>query len=257
MTNNNKVKILIVDDKKANLIALEAVLACDKYELVSAQSGEEALKYILKQEFALILLDVQMPKINGFETAKLIKQRKNSTHIPIIFITALSKANEMVEQGYLSGAVDYIFKPFNPIILKSKVDVFAQLYIKQKEIEAQRVELENQQIDLIHKQNNFEMIIEERTKELLLVNKDLQETKERFRKFFQFNPNLMAIRSLYNKRFIEVNEAWIAYTGYKLEELNQLTENPIKLVSFEDDYYDDPLDLKAKVKNKKISYING
>lgn len=132
-----RVNILLVDDRKENLLSLEAVLDSPCYRLISVQSGEEALRWVLKEEFALILLDVQMPGLNGFETAKLIKQREKSKNIPIIFVTAISKATEHVLEGYESGAIDYIFKPFHPDTLAMKVEGFVQLYLNQQKIEYQ------------------------------------------------------------------------------------------------------------------------
>lgn len=128
------INILMVDDLQENLTALEAVLSSPDYNLVSARSGEEALKCILKQEFAVILLDVQMPGMNGFETAKLIKARKKSKNIPIIFITAISQDMEHVLHGYSVGAIDYIFKPFNPETLKRKVEQFVQIHQNHNEL---------------------------------------------------------------------------------------------------------------------------
>jgi CheY-like chemotaxis protein/anti-sigma regulatory factor (Ser/Thr protein kinase) len=130
-------KILIVDDKEQNLIALEAILEPLKCEVVRARSGAEALKHLLHHDFALILLDVQMPELDGFETAALIKKREKSRHIPIIFITANSTEPAYVFQGYIAGAVDYISKPLNPDILKSKVLVFVELFEKGEEIKRQ------------------------------------------------------------------------------------------------------------------------
>ncbi|PLS09697.1 hybrid sensor histidine kinase/response regulator [Neobacillus cucumis] len=127
------INILMVDDLKENLIALEAVLSSPNYHLVTARSGEEALKCILKQDFAVILLDVQMPGLNGFETAKLIKARKKSKNIPIIFITAISQDMEHVLHGYSVGAIDYIFKPFNPEALKRKVEAFVKIHQSHRE----------------------------------------------------------------------------------------------------------------------------
>src|SRR3954470_24516589 len=128
------INILMVDDLKENLIALEAVLSSPRYRLVTARSGEEALKCILKQDFAVILLDVQMPGLNGFETAKLIKARKKSKNIPIIFITAISQDMEHVLHGYSVGAIDYIFKPFNPETLKKKVEQFVNIHQSHSEM---------------------------------------------------------------------------------------------------------------------------
>ncbi|MEH6948086.1 PAS domain S-box protein [Bacillus sp. JJ634] len=130
---SKKVNILMVDDHPENLLALEAVLSSPNYNLVCATSGKEALKCLLKQEFAVILLDVQMPGLNGFETAKLIRARAKTKQTPIIFITAISQDREHVERGYSVGAIDYIFKPFQPEILKSKIEKFVEMHEKYEE----------------------------------------------------------------------------------------------------------------------------
>jgi diguanylate cyclase (GGDEF)-like protein/PAS domain S-box-containing protein len=122
------VNILLVDDLLSNLLALEAIIEQDHYRLHRAMSGEEALKLLLKYDFAVILLDVQMPGMDGFETAKIIKAREKTREIPIIFITANQMKAEHMFAGYSVGAVDYILKPLDPFILKAKVDVFVQLY---------------------------------------------------------------------------------------------------------------------------------
>jgi signal transduction histidine kinase len=120
--------ILIVDDQERNLIALEAVLEDLHVPLVRATSGEEALLRVLEQDFALIILDVQMPGLDGLETAKLIKTRGKSAHIPIIFITALSREAAYVFKGYAEGAVDYLLKPIDPEIVRAKASVFVELF---------------------------------------------------------------------------------------------------------------------------------
>jgi two-component system, sporulation sensor kinase E len=137
LINEQKINILIVDDRSDNLLALEAALQSTQYNLVCASSGEEALKLVLKHEFAVILLDVQMPGIDGFETAKLIKTREQSMNIPIIFITAINKAREHVTQGYSIGAVDYMFKPFHPETLRLKIDGFIKLYKNRMQLQRQ------------------------------------------------------------------------------------------------------------------------
>jgi PAS domain S-box-containing protein len=132
----DQASILLVDDQEENLLALEAVLEPLGQRLVRAMSGEEALSALLREEFALILLDVQMPDIDGFQTATLIKQREKTQHIPIIFLTALSKELHHVFRGYSAGAVDYVVKPFDPMILRSKVQVFVELYRKEYALRA-------------------------------------------------------------------------------------------------------------------------
>lgn len=126
------VNILLVDDRPEGIVTLEAVLTNSEYNLVVAHSGREALSHVLNQEFAVILMDVQMPEMDGFETATLIKQREKSKNIPIIFLTAINKTDQYVSRGYELGGVDYIFKPFDSYILKSKVAVFVELYKKNK-----------------------------------------------------------------------------------------------------------------------------
>jgi len=130
----DKINLLLVDDRPENLLALEAILDSPHYHLIKAVSGEDALKCLLKEDFAVILLDVQMPDLDGFETAELIKKRDQSKHIPIIFLTALSQDEEHIFKGYSVGAVDYILKPYNIDVLKSKVAVFVDLYKKSRQL---------------------------------------------------------------------------------------------------------------------------
>jgi two-component system, sporulation sensor kinase E len=132
-TNAQKVNILMVDDHPENLLALEAVLTSPNYNLISAHSGKEALKCMLQHDFAVILLDVQMPGLNGFDTAKLIKAREKTKNIPIIFITAINQEMEHVHQGYSVGAIDYIFKPFQPETLKKKIEQFVKIHQNHQE----------------------------------------------------------------------------------------------------------------------------
>jgi PAS domain S-box-containing protein len=150
---NEPVDILLVDDRAENLLALEAILEPLNQRLVRASSGEDALRCLLERDFAVILLDVQMPGLNGFETAELIKAREKTRFTPIIFLTAISKEDAYVFKGYSVGAVDYIFKPFQPAILRSKVQVFVDLYLQQKRISEQEQrmrEMERQELELQH-----------------------------------------------------------------------------------------------------------
>ena len=140
-SENDKVNILLVDDQPANLLALESILDEMGQNLVRADSGSRALKELLDREFAVILLDVQMPDLDGFETASLIRERERSKDTPIIFLTALSRSEVNVFRGYELGAVDYIFKPFHPDILRSKVNVFVQLFRQREALERQTQEL--------------------------------------------------------------------------------------------------------------------
>ena len=151
MNQVDKINILLVDDRPENLLALEAIIERDEYNLIKAYSGEEALKYLLKYDFAVILLDVQMPGMDGFSTAKIIKAREKTKNIPILFITANNLDSEHIFMGYSVGAIDYILKPFDPLILKSKVERFVELYVLNKKIMAQSESLEekNKMIEYI------------------------------------------------------------------------------------------------------------
>jgi len=130
--------VLVVDDHDANLVAVEAVLEGLDVEVIRAASGEDALRHLLARDVALILLDVQMPTLDGFETARLVKSRPRTANVPIIFLTALDRDIEHELEGYDAGAVDYLRKPLEPAVLRSKVAGFAALYRQAKTIEAQR-----------------------------------------------------------------------------------------------------------------------
>jgi signal transduction histidine kinase len=137
-----KVNILMVDDHPENIYALEAILENLGENLVKAYSGQEALRCLLHQDFAVIILDVQMPGMDGFETATLIRQREQSQQTPIIFLTAISQTSNFISQGYSVGGVDYLMKPIEPEILKWKVKVFVDLFKKTQQVERQAAQLQ-------------------------------------------------------------------------------------------------------------------
>jgi CheY-like chemotaxis protein len=137
-------KILMVDDRAENLLALEAILQGLGHELLTARSGEEALKVLLTEDVAVMLLDVQMPGMDGFETAAHVKQREKTRDIPILFLTAIDGEAHQAFRGYAAGAVDYLSKPFDPWVLKAKVGVFVELYERRSELAAQADELRRQ-----------------------------------------------------------------------------------------------------------------
>jgi len=130
-------KILVADDDPNNLLALQEILRAPGYDLLLVRSGEEALRQVLRDDFALILLDVQMPRMDGYEVANFIRSRPRSSRVPIIFLTAYNTDDLHVFRGYHAGAVDYVFKPIEPIVLQSKVSVFVELYRKTEEIRIQ------------------------------------------------------------------------------------------------------------------------
>lgn len=129
-------KVLVVDDTPENLVALSVVLEDIECEVVTASSGQAALSILLKSNIDLVLLDVQMPEMDGFEVAELMRNSQRTKHIPIIFVTAISKEDRFVQKGYKVGAVDYLFKPIDPLILQSKVNFFLQLAEQKKRLES-------------------------------------------------------------------------------------------------------------------------
>src|SRR5665647_3973316 len=143
MKSDKPVKILLVDDRAENLFSLEVIFSDENYLCVRANSGKEALNILSNDEdFAIILMDVQMPMMDGFETVELIRQKEKLQHIPIIFLTASMDSSVQIFKGYLAGAVDYLIKPFSPVILRAKVAVFVDLYRKNYELLIQREEME-------------------------------------------------------------------------------------------------------------------
>ncbi len=132
-----KANILLVDDRPENIVALEAILSSLNQTLVAARSGDAALKALLRDEFAVILLDVLMPGMDGFETAARIKRRPRTRDVPIMFLTALNTEPDFAFRSYSAGAVDYIAKPFDPWVLRAKVSVFVDLYMKNRQLSEQ------------------------------------------------------------------------------------------------------------------------
>jgi signal transduction histidine kinase len=177
-------KILLVDDRDDNLMSMESILSPDEYQFIKANSGREALKILLHEfDFALILMDVNMPNLNGLETAALIYEREKLRQIPIIFITAINYGEEYIFKAYRSGAVDYIFKPINPDLLRAKVSVYIDLYRKNQMLLAQEQKLLaiNKTLELeIRERKTSEEKISELNRQLLenvshleSVNKDM------------------------------------------------------------------------------------
>jgi PAS domain S-box-containing protein len=206
--NADKVSILVVDDRPDKLLALEACLSSLGQNIVRAHSGPEALKHLLKQEFAVILLDVSMPGMDGFETATLIRQRPKTEHVPIIFVTSMSDSEKHIFKGYSLGAVDYILSPIIPDVLRTKVSVFVDLYKKAEQIRRQGEQLRQLQ-QAEHK------------RELAAVEDRLEAETKRNR-FFTLALDLLAIAD-FDGRFLQLNPVWEKTLGYTEEELKART----------------------------------
>lgn len=178
-----KTPILIVDDRKENLLTLESLLDSPELELVCAESGNEALAKILDYEFALILMDVRMPGMDGYETAELMRGSTRSKSIPIIFVTAARMDREHMFKGYDSGAVDYLFKPLEPQILKRKVGIFLELHRQRQQLEEKTRELDAKIL------------------ELEVLQKELEEKNERL----ELLSSLDGLTGLFNRRYFDDN----------------------------------------------------
>ncbi|MDB5025182.1 MAG: Signal transduction histidine kinase [Mucilaginibacter sp.] len=175
MASDKSIKILLVDDNENNLMSMEIVLENEGYKFFKATSGREALRILLREdEFSLILLDVKMPIMDGYETAELIYQRDKLKHIPIIFITAHDYEEEAMFKGYKAGAVDFIRKPFKPEVLRSKVAVFAELHKKNQLLRLQEEKLQIINNDLMLLNQDLEKRVLDRTIELENLNQELK-----------------------------------------------------------------------------------
>jgi len=192
---------MLVDDHQENLLALQAVLDSPEYHLVTAKSGMEALKLLLQEDFDLILLDVSMPGLNGFETAAMIRERPRNRRVPIIFVTAINKSESDAARGYSVGAIDYIVKPFDPEILRSKVAALMELSSKNIELK--------QEIELIRES--------ERTAQKEEIARLEKASHERFRNLANAIPQIVWIAGP-DGRIDFFNHQWFSYTGLNFEE---------------------------------------
>ncbi len=198
------ISILLVDDQPANLLALKAMLRLDEVALVEARSGPEALRRMLKQDFALVLLDVVMPGMDGFEAASLMRQRRQSRRTPVIFLTAGSLNETHVSRGYSLGAVDYIYKPIIPEVLKAKVQVFVDLFQATRSLarseEALRRELDEHKI----------------------AQAALRESEQKYRELFSRSSDAVVVFDAQGERIVDANEAALSLYGYSRREFLRL-----------------------------------
>ncbi len=228
---SDKINILIVDDAPENLLALESVLDPLGHNLVRASSGAEALRHLLVYDFALILMDVQMPILNGFQTVELIKEREKSKMIPIIFLTAIDKESEHMFKGYSVGAVDYLFKPFEPVILRSKVSVFVDLYQKNQQIMEQSELLEKQAREDVRTANKRLEFLADASR---ILNSSLnwsQTAEEVASLITSFLADGCVIEILQNEKQQEDAICFGHKDPYGIQLLKKLTHSPINLIS--------------------------
>ena len=220
--DDEPINILVVDDEPKNLTVLETILDDPSYRLIRATSADQALLALMEKEFALLILDIQMPVMSGFELAQMIKGRKKTAQVPIIFLTAYYNEDQHMIDGYSSGAVDYLLKPINAGILRSKVAVFADLHRKSRSLLAEVTERRQAQEQLRELNENLELRVAERTEALARTSTALSETLERFHALF--DGSLDAITSLNSTdgRFESANLAMLRLTGRTLEELKTL-----------------------------------
>lgn len=283
MAEDTTIKILLVDDRPDNLMSMEIVLENQGYKFYKATSGKDALKILLKEaDFSLILLDVRMPIMDGYETAELIYQREKLKLVPIIFITGQDYEEAAMFKGYQTGAVDYIRKPFNPQILRSKVAVFAELHRKNQLLSRQEERLRIINDDLMRLNSELEDRVKDRTLQLETLNselKDLNLSKDKFLSVISHdlrNPAtaLIATSEKLNRDIGKLAESdvknlssIIHRTAHKIvQQLNELVDwakkqrektsfNPKKIHLLTG--LDDSLDLiKANAIQKEVKLIN-
>ncbi|MBC7391444.1 MAG: hybrid sensor histidine kinase/response regulator [Opitutaceae bacterium] len=225
MNSNQKnisVNVLIVDDKEENIYALENLLNMEERSVnfLRATSGNEALKIAYKGDIALILLDVQMPEMDGYEVASYLKKSKTSQNIPIIFVTAMNHETKYVSEGYSKGAVDYLFKPLDPVITRSKVYSFIDIYIQQRKLE--------------EAYNNLELIVQQRTSDLNKKNTDLNSEIEK-------RKTIEAELQIYNQKLISLNNNLDQFVYTASHDLKLPVANLEALISALEDELESPI----------------
>jgi signal transduction histidine kinase len=277
-------KLLLVDDREDNLMSIESILLREDYTFVKASSGRQALKILLNEfDFALILMDVNMPTLDGFETARMIYEREKLKHIPIIFITAHHLGDDSVFKGYRTGAVDYIYKPINPDLLRAKVSVFIDLYQKNHQLRVQEQKLmvinKNLAAEISERKNSEEKVralnlqlletidkIEAANKELdrfaFMASHDLQEPLRKIRIFCS------RLSEKYDNLFDDEARLYLSRMQNSTDRMQQLIQDILTFskISFEKKEFvnsdlnvilqDTLVDLDMSIKDKQAQIIS-
>lgn len=258
-----KTKVLLVDDIEMNLILLEEMLEDIDLNIVKAQSGFEALKLARENRFALVLLDVQMPDMDGFETAEKLYQIESNEDLPIIFVTAVNIEEQYVLKGYQFGAVDYIIKPFDPVLLISKVKVFCKLYEQKKLLDMKNQELLRVEKERSHYKIYLEETLKTRTDKLLSLNKTLKDEMLHWKQKAQSNKGGNSILSCFensymgmivlteNGYWLEVNERFCDLIGNQKE--NIINSDWINLIH-ESSFSEFKMNLNQIIESQQNNY---
>jgi PAS domain S-box-containing protein len=218
MADSQKISILAVDDRIENLYVLETLLKDSGLALVKASSGEEALSLLDRHDFALVLLDVQMPKMDGFETAEKIRANKKYKNLPIIFVTAVSTNNDFIFKGYEKGAVDYLIKPFEGSILRRKVGIFVELHRQKVSLENTTIEL-NRSLEVLNREIGERKKIEEALKER---EEAIRASEKKYRSLFDTSRDGIFFIGM-DDRIEDANQAFLNLLGYTLDEIKTKT----------------------------------
>jgi two-component system sensor histidine kinase/response regulator len=243
MNPDSKINILMVDDEPANLIALEAMLEGLGQNLVKASSGKEALRHLLEQDFGLILLDVQMPEMNGIDTAAIIRERERSRHIPVIFLTARIKTDDIMFEGYSAGAVDFLIKPLQAEVLRAKVGVFVELALIRQRLQgeiAERTRSANE--------------ISELNDQLATKNRELVETIEELERYsYSISHDMRApLRSMQGFSEVLLDECQATLSSEHQRYLRKIVSGATRLDQLIQDVLSYSLISRAKFKLQPI-----
>ncbi len=229
------INILIVDDEAKNLTVLETVLNDPGYRVVRAESADKALLALVAEEFALLILDIQMPGMTGFELAQVIKERKKTAVVPIIFLTAYYNEDQHVLEGYGTGAVDYLNKPVNPAILRSKVAVFAELHRRQRESIASNRALRAEVIERRRAEEQLRELNETLDRRVNERTKALRESEHFLGRVAQVTPGVLQVFDLVDRRAVFINRAFGSLLGFRPDQIQAMGPEAILRLMHPDD----------------------